>query len=223
MNILFSPSNKFHTMSEHFVQRLAFLSAALGIRSKAELAEKLGIGRTTLYYYEKDPTQVPEQFIRTLEDLEEKAFKGNEQTVQHPVFQEESPIYSRNRMIPVVGMAHAGEAENYEELPAHWQRKIATDCRDPKAFALVLEGDSMARDYLDGDVLVVQPTMQAFNGCPSVCKFKNETVVFRMVEFFPDRIRLVALNLLFPATEHSLDAFSWIYPVWSSHRQVWKR
>ena len=127
------------------------------------------------------------------------------------------------RMIPVIGWAHAGQSENYEELPKSWQHKIPTECRDVRAFAVALEGDSMKPEFYEGDKLIIQPSEEVYSGCYAVARFVDDGVVFRRLEMSQGMIRLIPLNERYPVTEHHPAEFSWIYPVWGMWRQIWKK
>jgi SOS-response transcriptional repressor LexA len=131
------------------------------------------------------------------------------------------------RVIPVVSWAHAGEAAAYEELPESWREKVPTECRDPKAFAVRLEGDSMESthglSFREGDVLVVQPSETAHSGCLVVARFRNDGVIFRRFEVTNKAITLVPLNNRYQASQHQIDEFSWIYPVWGRWTQIWRK
>ncbi len=156
-------------MNERFVQRLALASAALGLKTKTQQAQALGVGRTTLYYYETDPSQIPEQIIQKLEELEREAANPAEPDVQPGPVRDEPVIpfgrKSAQCRIPVIGWAHAGDFGSYEEIPKDWQDWVIADIRDAKAFAVRLEGDSMGDFYIHGDVLFLSPNREIYNGC----------------------------------------------------------
>ncbi|MCW1883995.1 hypothetical protein OKA04_04595 [Luteolibacter flavescens] len=132
----------------------------------------------------------------------------------------------KNRLIPVVGWAHAGTAVSYEQLPDSWVAKVPTECRDPKAFGVRLEGDSMESagriGFTEGDLLVAMPGEEAYSGCFVIARFANDGVTFRRFESTGDVIRLVPLNERYPVTQHTREEFSWIYPVWGRWSQLWK-
>ncbi len=132
-------------------------------------------------------------------------------------------IPNGHRTIRVRGWAHAGEALAYEELPEHWQCEIVTDCRDPQAFAVKLEGDSMAESYHEGDQLVLMPGTEPHSGCFAVCRFKDGSFVFRRIELLGESVSLVPENKRYNPTTHHRSEFDWIYPIWESRRQLWKR
>lgn len=127
-----------------------------------------------------------------------------------------------HRTIPVIGWAHAGEAENFEELPHSWQDRIPTECRDEKAFAVRLMGDSMEPQYLDGDLLVLMPSREIYSGCLAVLRLANDGVIFRRVEIRGERLRLVPLNPRYDLEDLNRSDVSWAYPVWGMWRQIWR-
>lgn len=138
---------------------------------------------------------------------------------------EESPAYrtAKARLIPVVSWAHAGEAEDYEEIPKEWQREIATTCRDPKAFGLEIRGDSMLPRYNEGDVAIVMPNERAHGECLVVAKLKDNGVCFKIFSMpSKERFRLTSYNTIYPALDRTEDDFHWIYPVYEVVDKVWR-
>ena len=127
------------------------------------------------------------------------------------------------RQVPVVGWAHAGEAASYDEIPKDWQDTVPTECRDTKAFAVRLEGDSMEPRYLEGDLLIVQPSEECYSGCLAVLKMTNDGILFRRIEKRGQDFRLVPLNPQYGVEEISGECITWIYPVWGVWRQVWRK
>jgi SOS-response transcriptional repressor LexA len=194
--------------------------------TKDQLADELGCSRTMLYNYELGDPPPPPGILSTMSILERRA--GIEH-LSSSLPQEEPISYrtqTRNnaaRLIKIIGWAHAGEAESYEEIPGDWQENMATDCRKEKAFGVRLEGDSMEPKFCDGDVLIVMPLERAYSGCYAVVKFKNDGVLFRRLEMNGQLVRLMPLNGRYSASEHAPDEFAWIYPVWGRFTQMWKR
>lgn len=199
--------------------RLFTLQRAMGIKQKEKIAEMLSVSRTMLYNYEQGDPEPPRELLLTLERLEREA------DIEHPftpILKEDAKAYGASRLIGLIGWAHAGEAESYEELTDTWKKMIPTDCRDLKAFAVTLEGDSMEPKYCEGDVIVVQPSEDPHSGCLVVAKFKNDGVIFRRIEMTGKTITLVPLNHRYETSQHTLEEFSWIYPVWGRWTQVWR-
>ena len=121
-----------------------------------------------------------------------------------------------------MGWAHAGEAENYEEIPTDWQDRVTTDCPDSQAFAVTLEGDSMEPKFSDGDCLIVQPNVRAYSGCYVVAKFANDGIIFRRMEVTETEIILLPLNARWPVRTYKPDDFRWIYPVYARITKLMK-
>lgn len=194
--------------------------------TKDQLADDLGCSRTMLYNYEQGDPPPPPAILSTLAVLERRS--GIEHT-SSSVLREEPRTYGSKtqaqavRLIKIIGWAHAGEAESYEQIPDDWQETMASDCRKEKAFGVRLEGDSMEPKFSDGDVLIVMPLERAYSGCFAVVKFKNDGVLFRRLEMNGTRVRLMPLNERYEASDYDLEDFAWIYPVWGRFTQMWKR
>ena len=197
--------------------RLFTLQKKLGIKKKDQIAEMLGCSRTMLYNYEQGDPLPPRDLLATLDGLEAKA--GIEQMFTNRADPGEQGV----RIIPVVGWAHAGAAENYEEIPKDWQDRIPSDCRDQKAFAVRLEGDSMEPDFHEGDVLILQPSEETYSGCLTVIKLADDGIIFRRVELRRDHVRLIPLNPQYTMEEIPKSEIVWAFPVWGMWRQIWKR
>lgn len=194
------------------------LGAALGLKTKEELAKRLGVGRTTLYYVENDDSAPSDRFVQSLEQLEREAGLLDQSVRSKARLAKAGGAHS----IPVVSWAHAGDAACYEELPKDWQDQVMTDCRDPRAFALRLQGDSMAKEYLEGDVLILQPSHEIYSGCLAVVKLANDGIIFRRIEKRPDRLILSPLNTQYRPEDLMLEHVVWAYPLYGMYRQVWK-
>jgi phage repressor protein C with HTH and peptisase S24 domain len=126
------------------------------------------------------------------------------------------------REIPVISWSHAGEAATYEEMPKHWQGRVATTSRDRKAFAVIVEGDCMEPKFLPGDRVVLEPHAELRNGKPVVAKLVDDAVQLRIYTKLPSgAIRLASLKPeIYPTIEYKLGDFHWIYPVRELVRSV---
>lgn len=216
--------------------RFSELRSSFGISQKG-MANKLGVTDKYVGMIERGEKLVEEDSPLGLlfQMIEESAAKAAEAPTAPPstkapsrspkLAEDVAPYRVRSpggRLIPVLGWAHAGEAATYEELPESWQDKVPTECRDVKAFAVRLEGESMEPKFSEGDLLILQPSKQPYNGCLAVCRFQNDGIVFRRLDLSPGKVRLMALNPSYPPSEHSPEDFSWIYPVWGRWTQIWK-
>lgn len=207
---------------------------------KGELARHCGVEASTVTRWLKDKTTptvenavkiaaffgMDANWLMTGENAESSTSpkkSGARETTLH-AWEESTGGRSAERMVPVIGWAHAGDAGRYDEIPKSWQNRVPTDCSDPKAFGVSLEGDSMEPKFSDGDILIVQPTTEAHSGCFVVARFADDSVIFRRLEMRRGRIILVPLNhFQYQSSEHSPDEFSWIYPVYARITMMWRK
>lgn len=187
------------------------------------MADRMGLSMSYVHQLEggkRTPSDSVETLVRILEQQSE--------VFPVPIDAEHVGIETRGeetvacRMIPVVSWAHAGEAESFEELPQSWQDRIPTECRDDRAFAVRLIGDSMGPLYVEGDMLILQPGKEIYSGCLAVVRLANDGILFRRVERRADRLVLVPLNPQYKTEEFNCEEISWAYPLWGMWRQVCK-
>src|SRR5688500_14569350 len=67
----------------------------------------------------------------------------------------------------------------YEELADKIEGEVSSCCKDPHAFAVILEGDSMDPEYHAGDRVVFSPNAEPRNGEPVIAKHKDGRVFFK--------------------------------------------
>ena len=215
-----------HTVNK-FGEKLLALRKKLGITQSA-MADRMGLSMSYVHQLEvgkRTPSDSVETIVRM---LEAQFAAGMIEDPSSTMLREESTAYRRsskfqNRMIPVVGCAHAGEAQSYEEIPNDWQDWVQTDCRDEKAFAVRVEGDSMNGSYLSGDVLILTPSNEIYNGCLAVIKMKSDGFIFRQIERRGEILKLIPLNPRWEMEELLLSDVEWAFPLYAMFRQVWKK
>lgn len=194
--------------------------------NQGAMGEKLGLSLNYISNLESGK-KVPSDSVRNHVDLLEEAMNAGllAEGVDSHRMKEDLPPYllqkkGDTRLIPLLGWAHAGDPVNYEEN--HDAPKIPTECRDPKAFAVKLKGDSMEPTFHENDVLVLMPSEEAYSGVFAVVKFADdEGYVFRRVEFENDIVRLIPVNVRYQVTEYPRKKFAWIYPAWGRWTQLW--
>ncbi|KQO55270.1 DNA-binding protein [Methylobacterium sp. Leaf469] len=103
-------------------------------------------------------------------------------------------------MIPLVGMTQAGSGRLFtdEGMPTGgpgWEEIEFPDLADDRAFALEVQGDSMAPLYRDGDVLIVSPSASVRKGDRVVVRLSAGEVLAKELKRRTARtIELVSLN-----------------------------
>ncbi len=126
------------------------------------------------------------------------------------------PIVAATRQVPVVSWARAGEAEDYGDLCNQIDEMIEVETKDPNAFALIVEGDSMEPRFHAGDRVVFAPNSEPRNGNFVVARLREGFgvlfKVFRRKGPEGQIIRLESLNPEYKPKEYPTDAFRFIYP-----------
>lgn len=225
-----------------FPQKLLALRQSLGL-TQEEMAVRMGISSNYVSLLEKGKKDPSDAISRHVDLIDRMTRAGMQAAAgihvtpgdltdtlalySSPTTLREEPAHygykaTINRMIPVLGFAHAGLAENYEEIPEDWQDKVPASIRDPKAFAVRLEGDSMEPKFCTGDVLILKPSGEVYSGCLAVLKLKDDGFVFRRVERRAEFVRLIPLNPQWPTEEMPNEHVTWIFPVWGMFRQILK-
>ena len=103
-------------------------------------------------------------------------------------------------MIPLIGMTQAGAGRLFtdEGMPTGgpgWEDIEFPDLADDRAFALEVQGDSMAPLYRDGDVLIVSPTAGVRKGDRVVVRLAAGEVLAKELKRKTARtIELASLN-----------------------------
>jgi SOS-response transcriptional repressor LexA len=126
------------------------------------------------------------------------------------------------RRVPVISMARAGNATDYEDMMNFIEDYTVTKTKDENAFALIVEGDSMEKAYVAGDLIICSPRAMPRNGKPVVARIRDDDipntggVLFkRFYSTGPSgqKVRLESDNPNYPPIERDQSDFWFIYPV----------
>lgn len=200
--------------------------------TQAELANLLGIHRTYLVLIErgkKIPSPRLEQAILDFMDKAERnAFTPPE--LWEKAAQERSTgnrlsDFPPPKRTPVVSWAAAGHARAYEDLANQMEETVESDCRDPNAFAIIIEGDSMEPKFFAGDRVIFAPNLEPRNGDAVLAKLADGRVLFK--NFFRTgkegrKVKLVSENPDYSNLELDAAEFAFIYPAWEVKRRLRK-
>lgn len=121
----------------------------------------------------------------------------------------------------------------YEDLATTVEESVETDCKDPNAFAIIIEGDRMEPEIRAGDRVVFAPSLEPRNGDIVVAKLadlpENGTAVgdvyFARFERTGNEgkcVRLYYDNQRYNEVEFSARKFAFIYPAWEVKRKLRK-
>lgn len=125
------------------------------------------------------------------------------------------------KYVPLISMAQAGVVGATAFTDEAYTREgvLAFNVKDPKAFGVMIKGDSMEKKYPEGSVAIVYPTHRPKPGRPVIARLKDESgggVVFKY--FNPSdggkRVTLTSENFnVHPEANYGIEEFEWIYPV----------
>lgn len=201
-----------------------------GLRlTQAELAAILGIHRTYLVLIEKGKKIPSARLERSILDFMDKA---EQQTLSPRELWDHANNGQKKiglssaapgRRAPVVSWAAAGQARAYEDLANQMEETVETDCKDPNAFTIILEGDSMEPKFYAGDRVVFAPNSEPRNGDAVVAKLSDGRVLFKYYSRTgPEgsRIRLSSENPNYGPLEFESNDFAFIYPAWEIKRRL---
>ena len=119
------------------------------------------------------------------------------------------------RLVPLVSWAQAGQAVDYDELPASWQQKVHTSVTDPKAFAVRIAGNSMEPRYHEGDVAFLEPSRPVRQHDTVIARLMDGGVVLKIYSRTGDTIKFSSYNPAYPPFEVPAGEVAWIFPVHS--------
>ena len=202
----------FSYMSQR-LESLAYVREKLGL-TQSQFAQKLGISRPHLSKLENSQNPLSSRLARRLADI----CRDSGLSTTGPG--------NAIRAIQIRSWAQAGIGFDFEELPFDWQKRVATDCPDERAFAVEIQGDSMEPKIFPGDIAVLMPTHQPRNGSLVVARLENEGVVFQV---FTAREQtslrtccFTSYNAVFQPIEVPESSVLWNFPVYQIVRQVWR-
>ena len=127
------------------------------------------------------------------------------------------------RRIPLISRIAAGDPKNYTDAdyPTGWAEEFVAapeDVTDSSAFALRIEGDSMAPRLRHGDVVIVSPDTPLKEGSCVVAKTKGEEVTCKVYRIREEKIVLESENPAFPVLVLAKEDVLWMYAVVKSIR-----
>jgi len=196
-------------LPDNFAERLRLWRVSQKL-TQAEAAVRLDIDRAYLSQIERG--RPPGNALRTRFLLLEKssAIKTNAGAVHNL------------RNLPVLSWAQAGQATDYDEIPANWDEVVPSDVADERAFGVRLRGDSMEPRFSDGDIAILLPSIAPTNGDVVVANLKNEGVLCKIMHVQLDQnlIKLSSYNPAYPPMERHRDQFNWMFPVSSIVKQL---
>lgn len=105
--------------------------------------------------------------------------------------------------IPVIGMVEGGpngewDDSGYPVGEGRYRLPRPGDVTDENAFGLEITGESMVPRFEPGDVVIVSPKKQVFNGDYAVCRLQNGDSMIKRVRFRGEEVVLESINQSYP-------------------------
>jgi SOS-response transcriptional repressor LexA len=198
--------------------------------TQMELANLLGIHRTYLVLIEKGkkiPSPRLQRFIdEFIYKAEKEAENRNPLSISRAfpgLAMTQQPVSARR--VPIVSWATAGEAKDYQDLATQIDEYVETNSRDPNAFAVIIEGDSMENKFFAGDRVVFAPNLEPRNGDAVLAKLNDGRVFFKWFHRTGHegmKIKLSSENPNYGPMEYTREDLQFIYPAWEVKRMLRK-
>lgn len=171
---------------------LKILRKKKGLLQK-DVAEKIGVGRTTYVKYENGDS---EPDYKTLVKLAEFYDISIDELLGRENAQRYSPA---DNWIPALGKVAAGipvEAiENFDsDDPDDWEQISADMARNGKHIALRINGDSMEPRMKVGDVVIVRIQETIEDGETAIVKVNGDETTCKKIKKTPQGLTLISLN-----------------------------
>ena len=168
---------------------------ALGL-STSEFARMADISREYVHYIEKGARKSPtlDVLMRILRALQVEPNEFLSETGYLPVNVEPAPI-KIYRKVPIISWAAAGDRhQGRAPVDADSDEWTETDVKGKKVFALKVKGDSMQPEFSEGEVIIVNPDVEAVPGDYVVVKNGEEEATFKQLQKIGKTLFLHPLN-----------------------------
>ena len=200
-------------------QKIKNLREAKGLKPK-EVALKAGISLT--YYYEIEKGRRKPNVDRLEAIASAIGVTLGEMLYDVPgAFPLPKPPKGLSPTIPVVGMAQAGKGGFFDDqgypVGEGFDTISRQDVRDPNAYAVKVEGDSMRPRYDPGDIVVASPMRVIRNGDYVVARLVDGQVMVKRYRESNHTIILESLNPAHAPVVVGKDKLQFV------HRVVWKK
>jgi SOS-response transcriptional repressor LexA len=165
--------------------------------SARELAKTAGITGEHIRYIESGQRKTPsfDIVMKILKALHVDLQEFLQETGYLPVNVEPASL-KKMRQVPIISWVMAGKWEmvcdNFQ--PGDAEEWTESDVRGKNVFALRVKGDSMEPEFRGGDVVIVNPHVEAKPGDYVIVKNDEDEATFKQLKKFGDTLVLHPLN-----------------------------
>lgn len=120
------------------------------------------------------------------------------------------------KYVPLLSLAQCGPNMTWTDDGYTGEGVLAIDCKDPKAFAVKLSGDSMSPKYDPGDTAIIYPSFQPRNGDLVLARLNDDyggDVMIKLYQSSAETVTLSSYNPVYQPTSFPREAFAILYPV----------
>lgn len=120
------------------------------------------------------------------------------------------------KYVPLLSLAECGPSMTWTDEAYAGEGVLAIDCKDPKAFAVKLNGDSMCPKYDPGDTAIIYPSYPPYNGDVVLARLNEDSggdVMVKLYQSSGDRVTLSSYNPIYQPMVWPRSAFALIFPV----------
>lgn len=157
---------------------------------QSELAEALGIERSTISKWESGVSVPPIKMMKKLSEL----FGVSMNQFVEGDLDEESSEEALYVEIPVLGTVQAGPPSDAVENIIGTEQIPRELAEHGEYFALMIRGDSMSPRMLPGDIVIVRRQQDVKSGEIAVVMVGNENATVKKISKHTDGVSLIALN-----------------------------
>ncbi|MBI5634968.1 MAG: helix-turn-helix domain-containing protein [Nitrospirae bacterium] len=165
--------------------------------SARELAKTAGITGEHIRYIESGQRKTPsfDIVMKILKALHVDLQEFLQETGYLPVNVEPASL-KKMRQIPIISWVTAGrwDAVSDNFPPGDADEWTESDVKGKNVFALRIKGDSMEPEFREGDVVIVNPHVEAKPGDYVIVKNDEEEATFKQLKKFGDTLVLHPLN-----------------------------
>lgn len=192
------------------------------------ISEKIGVPVSTISGWENGASVPRGKNLKKIADFlgisEDEILKSARELPANLTRQ--SAPEAKTRKVPVISWVRAGLVDNfakdYNDLEHQIEEWFETDCTDPTACALIVEGDSMEPEYLAGDRIVASPRETPRPNDLVVARLRTGGIFFKRFKLTgknSEQVVLLSANPAHDPLTFSRDEFAYIYPVVDMRRK----
>lgn len=151
--------------------------------TQEQLAEKLGVARSTVTQWESGWSQPRMGMVRKLADVfgvTPSAVIGDTDSLSKSD-KRISIVAGPASTVPIVGRLHAGDPQDIEDVDRTMEVPTSVLEHHPKSYGWIVEGDCMDRVYPEGCMILIDTAMEPQDGSIGAIRLDGYQEVMRRI------------------------------------------